>query len=220
MLIIELEEEADKAISKGDFDDASALALSMSGHFDVKFPSIITSQAYIIRSKGWVGHIPVGAQIIVKIRPKLPISSIFGMLEVAYNLKSFALLEGETNINTIEELFERVASILAHRVLDRARKGLHQAYLTERDDLAFVRGRVDIRESLKRSLQGSAYLHCEFQHLTHDLEDNQILLWTLHQTSRARLRRPEVAHAVRKAYRVLSGTVRLSKKGAEDCINR
>jgi 5-methylcytosine-specific restriction enzyme subunit McrC len=106
------------------------------------------------------------------------------------------------------------------KMLDRARKGLYQEYLTERDDLVFVRGRIDIRESLKRSLHGSAYLHCEFQHLTHDLEDNQILLWTLHQTSRASFRRPEVIRAVRQAYRVLSGTVRLSEKGAEDCINR
>jgi len=220
MLIIELEEEIEKAISQSDFDDASALALSRSGHFDVKFPSIITSQAYIVRSKGWVGHIPVGSDIIVNVRPKLPISSIFGMLEVAYNLKSFALLEGETNVNTIEELFERVASILARRVLDRARKGLYQAYLFERDDLAFVRGRIDIRESLKRSLHGSAHLHCEFQQLTHDLGDNQILLWTLHQTSGARLRRPEVARAVRQAHRVLSGTVSLNEKVPEDCINR
>ena len=130
------------------------------------------------------------------------------------------LLEGETNVSTIEDLFERVAFILARRVLDRARKGLYQAYLSERDDLTFVRGRIDLRESLKRSLHGSAYLHCEFQHLTHDLEDNQILLWTLHQTSRASLRRPEVVRAVRQAHRVLSGTVSLSEKGAEDCINR
>ena len=220
MRIIELEEETDRAISKDDLDDILALALSKSGHFDVQFPSVITGHKYIVRSKGWVGHIPVGAQIIVKVRPKLPISSIFGMLEVAYNLKSFALLEGETSVNTIEELFERVASILAHRVLDRARKGLYQAYLTRRDDLAFVRGRIDLRESLKRSLHGSAYLHCEFQHLTHDLEDNQILLWALHQTSRAPLRRPHVIRAVRQAHRVLSGTVSLNAKGAEDCINR
>jgi len=220
MRIIELEEETDRAISKDDLDDTSALALNKSGHFDIQFPSVITGHQYIVRSKGWVGHIPVGAEIIVIVRPKLPIFSIFGMLEVAYSLKSFALLEGETNVNTIEELFERVASILARRVLDRARKGLYQAYLTECDDLAFVRGRIDIPESLKRSLHGSAYLRCEFQHLTHDLEDNRILLWALHQTSRAPIRRPEVIRAVRQAHRVLSGTVGLNEKGAEDCINR
>jgi 5-methylcytosine-specific restriction enzyme subunit McrC len=220
MRIIELEEEIDSPISKDGLDDISALALAKSGNFDVQFPSVLTGHKYIVKSKGWVGHIPVGPEIIVKVRPKLTTSSVFGMLEVAYNLKSFALLEGETNVNTIEELFERVASILAHRVLDRARKGLYQAYVTEQDDLAFVRGRIDVRESLKRSLHGSAYLNCEFQQLTHDLEDNQLLLWALHQTSRAPLRRPEVIRAVRQAHRVLSGTVTLSEKGAEDCINR
>jgi 5-methylcytosine-specific restriction enzyme subunit McrC len=69
-------------------------------------------------------------------------------------------------------------------------------------------------------MHGSPYLHCEFQRLTHDLEDNQILLWTLYRISRAGLQRPEVIRAVRQAYRVLSGTVKLTEKGAEDCIKR
>jgi 5-methylcytosine-specific restriction enzyme subunit McrC len=220
MRVIELQEETDKAIAKGFFDDASALALNKSGYFDIQFPSVITGHNYIVRSKGWVRHIPVGSEIIIKVQPKLPISSIFGMLEVAYNLKSFALLEGETDVNTIQALFERVASILADRVLDRARKGLYQAYVTESEDLAFVRGRIDIRETVRRSLYGSVQVHCEFQQLTHDLEDNQILLWTLYQTSRAPLQRPEVIRAVRQAYRVLSGAVNLLPKAGEDCVKR
>ena len=81
-----------------------------------------------------------------------------------------------------------------------------------------MRGRIDIRETLKRSLHGSVQVHCEFQQLTHDLEDNQILLWTLYQTSRAPLQRPEVIRAVRQAYRVLSGTVDHTPKYGADCV--
>jgi 5-methylcytosine-specific restriction enzyme subunit McrC len=92
--------------------------------------------------------------------------------------------------------------------------------VAERDDLSFVRGRVDIRESLKRSVRGSPYLHCEFQELTHDVEDNGLLLWTLYRVSRAPLRRPEVIRVVRQAYRSLSGAVTLSEKLADDCIGR
>ena len=142
------------------------------------------------------------------------------MLEIAYNLKSFKLFEGDTSVSTIAELFERVVAILAHRVLDRARKGLFQAYLTERDELLFVRGRIDIRESLKHAMHGQPYLDCEFQQLTHDLEDNQILLWTLYRVSRAGLQRAEVIQAVRQAYRVLSGVVKLTEKKVEHCLNR
>ena len=220
MRIIELDEEVEKALETGELSDIEALSLNKSGHFDVAFPSILNGYRYVIRSKGWVGHIPIGSDIIVNVRPKLPVATLFGMLEVAYYLKSFELLESETGVATIEGLFERIASILAHRVLDRARKGLFQAYVTEHDDLAFVRGRIDVHESLKRSLRGAAQLHCEFQNLTYDLEDNQIVLWTLYQMSRGGLRRPEVRNAVRQAYRVLFGVVQLTQKGPDDCIDR
>jgi len=72
-----------------------------------------------------VGHIPVGDDLLVRILPKVPISNLFGMLEVAYNLRSFRILDGEIGIESIEDLYERIVSILARRVLDRARKGLY-----------------------------------------------------------------------------------------------
>jgi 5-methylcytosine-specific restriction enzyme subunit McrC len=220
MRVIELREETDERLPANALDDDAALSLSKSGHFNVAFPSIITGHQYVIRSKGWVGHIPISSDLMVHVRPKLAVSTIFGMLETAYSLKSFQLLEGETNVETIEELFERVASILAHRVLDRARRGLYQAYLSEREPLTAVRGKIDVRESLRLYLGGSEKLFCEYQQLTHDLEDNQILLWTLYCVSRRGIRRPEVRRAVRQAYRVLVGVVGLSPKGHQDCINR
>lgn len=220
MQVLELQEEHDKAFSADELDDVAALALNKSGAFDIAFPSIITGNKFIVRSKGWVGHIPVGHDLIVKVHPKVPVSTLFGMLETAYNLKSFELLSGTTNVATIEELYERVASILAHRILDRARKGLYQSYVSEQDDLVVVRGKIDVQQTLRLSMGGSPKLHCEFHTLTHDLEDNQLLLWTLYQVSRGGLQRPEVKRAVRQAYRVLMSVVTLTEKFAHDCINR
>lgn len=220
MQVIQLEEEVEKELTRDEFDDASALALDKSGRFEVEFPSVKNGYRYVVRSKGWIGHIPVSPNVVVDVRPKMPVATIFGMLEVAYNLKSFELLEGQTHVNTIEEMFQRLAAILASRVIDRARKGLFQTYLSHREDLSFVRGRVDVRESLKRSMQGSPYLHCEFQQLTHDVEDNHLLLWTLYVVSRAGPGRPDVARLVRQAYRALSGHVSLTEKQSDDCINR
>ena len=129
-------------------------------------------------------------------------------------------MDGETNVATVDGLFERIASILASRVIDRARKGLFQEYVSQRADLGFVRGRVDIRESLKRSASGSPYLHCEFQELTHDVEDNQLLLWTLYKVSQGSFTRPNSARLIRQAYRALNGTVAVSEKRPDDCIGR
>ena len=63
---------------------------------------------------------------MIVVKPKVPIASIFGMLEVAYKLKSFKIVEGETAVQSLEELYQRVASILAQRVNDRCRKGLYR----------------------------------------------------------------------------------------------
>src|SRR3569833_111977 len=220
MQVIDLYEETDHALPHGTFSDAAALSLSESGHFVVSFPSPLNGYRYTLRSKGWVGHIPIGPDTLIRVRPKAPVSTIFGMLEVAYNLKSFQLLDGETDIDTVSELFERVAAILSYRILDRARKGLYQTYLSENEPLAFVRGRINMRESLRLSARGSVELYCEFQDLTHDLEDNQILLWTLYHVSRRGIERPEVRRTVQKAYRVLGAVVGLHRKEYHACIGR
>jgi 5-methylcytosine-specific restriction enzyme subunit McrC len=117
-------------------------------------------------------------------------------------------------------LFERIASILSNRVLERARKGLHQAYVGRHEDLLSVRGRIDIRESLRRVPPTSGRLPCEFQELTPDLEDNQLLFWTLHRVARFGLQRDQVQKTVQRACRVLAGTVSLQEKLPSDCIGR
>lgn len=220
MQIIDLDEETDQALPQGAFSDSAAMFLNNSGHFDVTFPSLLTGHKFVVRSKGWVGHIPVGPDILIRVKPKVPVATIFGMLEVAYKLRSFQFLDGDTKIDTVADLFERVASILAQRILDRSRKGLYQAYLSEEEPLAFVRGRIDPRESMRLSLRGAVELHCEFQQLTHDLEDNQILLWTLYQVSRHGIKRSEVRQSVQKAFRILSGVVGLHRKEFQACLNR
>jgi len=88
-------------------------------------------------------HVQAGDDLLVRIQPKAPVSNLFGMLEVAYSLQSFRFLDGETEIESIEHLYERIVSILSRRVLDRSRKGLYRSYISETDELPYVRGRID-----------------------------------------------------------------------------
>ncbi len=179
MVIVDLEEETPHIIPKAQLPEDIALTLNNSGKFDIEWPNPANGFKYKLRSRGWIGHIPVGAgDTFVRIRPKVPVANIFRMLEVAYNLKSFQLLEGMIDLESLNDLFERLASILARRVLDRARKGLFRDYLDERDDLAVVRGRIDVRETVMRAARGVPRVHCEYQVHTADLDDNRILLWT------------------------------------------
>ena len=216
---IEIREEQDTSFSASALDVDIARTLLDDRRFEFDWPNPGNEFQYRIRSCGLVGIVPVGESVIV-IEPKAPVSSIFGMLEVAYDLPSFELLEGETNIGSLEEFVERVVSILAKRVLDRVRRGLYQQYVGHVDDLVYVRGRVDTRGNLRNAVRKNPAVRCRFEDLTPELEDNEILLWALFVASRLRLRRPEIADQVRRAYRAMAGSIRLVEKSPQSCIAR
>ena len=216
---IEIREEQDTSFSASALDVDIARTLLDDRRFEFDWPNPGNEFQYRIRSCGLVGIVPVGESVIV-IEPKAPVSSIFGMLEVAYDLPSFELLEGETNIGSLEEFVERVVSILAKRVLDRVRRGLYQQYVGHVDDLVYVRGRVDTRGNLRNAVRKNPAVRCRFEDLTPELEDNEILLWALFVASRLRLRRPEIADQVRRAYRTMAGSIRLVEKSPQSCIAR
>jgi 5-methylcytosine-specific restriction enzyme subunit McrC len=216
---IELTEETDLELSSDQLSNQQALALYKHPHFQLEWPNPGNNFRYRLRSKGWVGHIPVDDTIMV-VRPKVPVGSIFGMLEIAYKLKSFNILEGETAVESLDEIYQRIASILAKRVNDRFRKGLYRAYVQKNDDLEYVRGRIDIKANIRNALITTPRLHCRYEELTADLEDNAILLWALYLVSRMGLTRDDVKRQVRQAYRSLISSVSLEPKDAHDCIER
>ena len=216
---IEITEEQDEFLSRSALDEVTAKILLRDRRFEFDWPNPGNDFQYRIRSRGLVGIVPVDESVIV-IEPKAPVSSIFGMLEVAYDLQSFELLKGETTIVSLEELFERVVSILARRVLDRVRRGLYQEYVEHVDDLIYVRGRIDMRGNLRNVTRKNPAVRCRFEDLTSELEDNEILLWTLFVASRFRLRRPEVVEQVRRAYRAMAGSIPLAEKSPQSCIER
>jgi 5-methylcytosine-specific restriction enzyme subunit McrC len=216
---IKLAEETDLYLSKDKLNDQQALALYRDRRFELEWPNPGNNFQYRLRSKGWVGHIPVDGTVVV-VQPKVPVASIFSMLEVAYKLESFNILEGETAVETLEEIYERVVSLLAKRVNDRFRKGLYRDYIEKNDDLEYVRGRIDIRGNIRNALLTAPRLRCRYEELTVDLEENAILLWAIYLASRIGLRRVEVKRQVRQAYRNLVGAVVLDPKIARDCIGR
>ena len=215
---IELIEETDLAVPKNQLGEELAAAFYGDPRFQLDSPPG-KDNPYRLRSKGWVGQIPIGNMLVV-VQPKVPIASIFGMLEVAYQLKSFKIFDGETAVQSLEEIYERIASILAKRVSDRFRKGLYRSYVERDDDLEFVRGRIDIRGNMRNAVVGAPRLRCHFEELTADLEENSILLWALYSASRLGLQRDEVKRQVRRAFRSLIGNVSLEPKSARDCVGR
>jgi 5-methylcytosine-specific restriction enzyme subunit McrC len=142
------------------------------------------------------------------------------MLEYAYRLehKRFFFLEGLIDCQSLAEFYERLANILALRVLDRSRKGFYRAYLAESDQLAYVRGRLDVPQMLRSPGQVRPY--CHFEEHTADIEDNQLLAWTLGRIARSGTCTEGVLPTVRRAYRVLQGVVTPTPFEAQACVGR
>jgi 5-methylcytosine-specific restriction enzyme subunit McrC len=222
MKLFELIEEEDCKIARTEVEESCILQLhrNYKEKIRIDFPSPVTDQSYILRSKGYIGYIPVSDDYLFRIHPKVPIGNIFRMLEYAYNLKSFQFLDGRADIESIEDLFEHLVSVLAKRVLDRARKGLYRDYLRRQEDLKYIRGKIMLMQSCRAIAKGSTTIECEYQEHTADLIDNQILAWTLYQLPRFVLKRDDVRQQVRQAHYALAGAVAISPVCIQDCIAR
>lgn len=200
-------------------DDAELLWRRYGQRVAVEFPSPRTEGQWTLTPQGWVGFLPVSPTLALRLRPRVPLQNLFRMLEVAYHLKSFELLPGLTDCHSLEEFYERLANVLARRILARSRKGFHREYVGREDRLAALRGRIDLERSLRAPWR--THLDCRFEEHTADVEDNQILFWALDRIRRnASCRRPEVRQTVRTAYGRLQGLVAPHAFAAKECLDR
>jgi 5-methylcytosine-specific restriction enzyme subunit McrC len=65
-----------------------------------------TKYQWKLTANGWVGRIPLSSDIEVALIPKVDVENIFGMLEYAYNLKEFKVLDGLSKFKSLEDFYE------------------------------------------------------------------------------------------------------------------
>ncbi len=205
--VIELQEYSSRDLLKDELDepDAHAIWTRYRNYVDIDFPSPKTGQRWRLTPKGCVGFLPVGANLGLALRPKVPIANLFRMLEHAYRLDSFRFLDGAFACASLDDVYARLARELARRVLERVRRGLHRAYEENEERLRFLRGRFDVGDHLRAPWQ--LRFQCRFAEHTLDIEENQILAWALHVARRTITGPEETRTLVRRAYRALQGTI-------------
>lgn len=201
-------------------DAAQLIRDNYNGKVSIEPTSFHPSASWRISSEGWVGYIPLTSELGLRLQPKrgITITNIFGMLEYAYDLKSFHLLDGLIDCRFVEDLHERLAIILAQRVLDRGKRGYYRAYQPQSDYLSCVRGRIDMRRASSASWEARPF--CHFEEHTPDVEENRILAWTLSQILKSGICTNRSLPAVRQAYRRLAGFAELEPCEARICIGR
>jgi 5-methylcytosine-specific restriction enzyme subunit McrC len=217
---IELVEYRRTSFERDIISDAAANLLWHDYRKIIEFqpPSIITNHQWQLTSQGWVGYLPLTSELGIRLKPKIPLNNIFGMLEYAYHLKNVQLLEGWNQCETIEEFYERLADILARRILDRVRRGLYRTYIPKLERLTCIRGRIDIPATIRTPWETA--LKCHYQEQTADIADNQILAWTLHQIIRSNVCTDRTLPKLRQAYRAFQGSITLIPHSAQTCIGR
>jgi len=215
---LELREYEPKRIPAADLAEEAAESLwrDYGSVVSVSWPTPQTNREWVLTSQGFVGHIPLSADLHLSLQPKAPIANVFQMLEYAYGLGRF--WNDLAQCQSMHEFYERLALILARRVLDRERKGLHRTYLAHQEQTPFVRGRLDARR-----LSTAAWdprLLCRYQEHTADIEDNQLLLWTLFTIARSGLCTEHARPTVRRAYRHLAQVADLAPFSPQQCLGR
>ena len=188
-----------------------------STYIEIDFPNPKNKWQWRLMSLGWVGIINVNQQTTIFLNPKITTTNIFSMWEYAYRLKSFHLLKGTVNCNSIVDFYNRIALLLSKQIIQRCKKGLYKAYTDYSDRLPYICGRVDVKDSLNHP--GSVFLKCDYQKITVDNEYNQILLWTLDTLRKTN----EIAKSrtiVIQAYRSLLGMISLVPYTSSDCVQK
>lgn len=133
----------------------------------------------------------------------VPVENVYRLLLYAWNLVG----EGEEALlsaGNLVELHDLFAHVLAGEVGKLAARGVERGYVAREEELAGVRGRIDLGETVKRTLHLQARTACRFEELTHDTPANRILRATLGLLLALPLA-PAVADGVARARRHLAG---------------
>ena len=218
--IIELTEYTPKYLEREEITPAieEALWRNYKNQVKVEFPSFPTRGKWKLTAQGWVGHIPLTPEFHLTLLPKVQLKNLFGMLEYAYQLKSFRFLQGLVDCQSLEDFYSQLAYLLARRILDRGRQGFYRAYVPKTGQLAYIRGRLNLRQTIQKPWD--VKVNCHYEEHSGDIEENKILAWTLFIIGRSGLCSERVSPTVRQAYHALQGLVTLQPISPEDCVGR
>ncbi len=220
--VINLSEYKQQKLSRQELplDAAQLIRDKYSGKVSIEPTSFQPNADWNVKSEGWVGYIPLTEELGLRLSPKegVTISNIFRMLEYAYDLNSFQLQGGLVDLEFMEDLYERLADILASRVLERGRRGYYRAYESRSSRLSCIRGRIDLRKACSSPWQALPF--CHFEEHTSDVEENRILAWTLFQILKSGICSDRTLPTVRQAYRRLAQSATIEPCLPCDCIKR
>lgn len=134
----------------------------------------------------------------------IPIENIYYLLCYAWNRLEEANLTAVT-LTPETKLPDLFARVLQNGVTHLLKRGLHRDYLTTREEIPGVRGRIDVAASIKRVTLPLGRMQCVFDELSPDVRHNQIVKSTLRDLARVAGLDAQLVEALRDLYRRMPG---------------
>ena len=136
---------------------------------------------------------------------KIPIANIYYLLCYAWGHVEEADVVRMDELEEMEEVHDLLGMVLAKGTFRLIRGGLDRGYREAQEDLAGIRGKIAVGETVKRALRTRGQVACIFEEMSHDVLHNQILRSTLKLLMRLPGLHSDVRGFVRKAYAKLEG---------------
>ena len=131
---------------------------------------------------------------------RIPIANIYFLLSYAWrhvDEQDVVRLKDLEGLRTVHDLLGKV---LAEGTFRLIRRGIDRGYREVREDLAGIRGKIAVGETVKRALRARGRVICEVEELSHDILHNRILRSTLGLLLRLPNLDSDVYTDVRNAY--------------------
>jgi len=154
----------------------------------------------VLNPNQYVGLIMLPSGTRLQITPKVPVSNLFYMISMAFDL-AWPFREEFAKVEVFEDVLAVIAQIFAEFVERRIESGLYRAYVEEEKNLSCIRGRIGFAEDVRQNLIARHRIYCRYAEFTWDIEENQIIRqvvhllsgWGFHTELRLRLSRLDTA---------------------------
>jgi 5-methylcytosine-specific restriction enzyme subunit McrC len=80
----------------------------------------------------------------MRIQPRTDIGNLFTMLEYAYDLKGFEILQGLVQCHTLDDFYQKSSQDSGIESDSSRSMDLYRSYISENEDLPYLRGRINI----------------------------------------------------------------------------
>jgi 5-methylcytosine-specific restriction enzyme subunit McrC len=180
--ILEEQQWREILLSPEDADLLQSLNFDVAPSYGSASPTVAQGprKAYVVNPRQYVGHflLPSGMQVVIK--PKIEAANVFRMLTYVYAREHPDPFRDADVLYEVDQLlFEPLVDLFNVLVAKRVRRGLYQSYLEHRDNLSVFKGRLSVQQHLLLNRARPDHAFCLYSQQTHDIEDNQIIKWTI-----------------------------------------